>query len=78
MQSSKIDIGDILKHYKGGVYFVLGIIKRESDLETLITYMDLKSKVIYARPLSEFDDMVNGYLPRFSKVSISSSQFVIE
>ena len=65
-----IKIG-IYKHYKGGLYKVLGTAKHSETLEDLVIYealYDNKTSKLWARPIAMFDDLVevNGVqVPRF-------------
>jgi hypothetical protein len=44
------------RHYKGGVYYVLGRCVRESDGEPLVIYSAVGGRVDFARPLSEWSE----------------------
>lgn len=53
-------------HYKGGVYQVLGIVTAEANNQQLVTYRDIKTNKIWARPLIEWDEVVkNENTPRY-------------
>ena len=61
----------IYKHYKGGVYKVLNLVKHTETEERLVVYRSLNAKLrsdIWARPLDMFLSNVktkSGYAPRF-------------
>ena len=52
----EFEVGDILKHRKGGYYRVLTFARHTEQPETLIVYVDISSKNVWARPLSMFTD----------------------
>lgn len=62
--------GDVIEHYKGSVYFILGFATHTEDEETLVLYCSYEHihlsnpTKIWARPQSMFDDMIEGK-PRF-------------
>jgi len=62
------------KHYKGSVYDVLHVVKKESNLEDYVVYRgshcDANPEGLWTRPLKEFIEKVeyNGItVPRFEK-----------
>lgn len=64
-----------LRHYKGGLYVVVGSCLIEATLETGVLYKPLQGDmqdVTWMRPLSEFQDTVKvaqGSVPRFAVVN---------
>ncbi|MBU4369941.1 DUF1653 domain-containing protein [Patescibacteria group bacterium] len=59
------------KHFKGGVYQVLGIAKQSETLEELVIYQNLEKKCLWARPKHIFLQkvIVNGKeAPRFKYI----------
>ncbi|GEM_PF-1391125 len=64
--------GTQLRHYKGGLYTVVGTCLIEATLQPGVLYRPLqgdKQDVIWMRPLAEFSDMVptaNGPVARFA------------
>ena len=65
-QQLKIKIGDIVKHYKGNYYQILGFATHTETLEDLIIYApyDMETKVtwkvkVWARPKHMFDDIID-------------------
>lgn len=70
-----IKVGDMYRHFKGNIYEILGVAVHTETLENLVIYASLKdSKVIWARPLSNFLDKVvdpndlDNMIPRFMKI----------
>jgi hypothetical protein len=67
--------GTKLRHYKGGLYEVIGTCLIEATLKTGVLYKPLqgdKQDLIWMRPMSEFQDMVTtveGSVPRFVRIS---------
>jgi hypothetical protein len=63
--------GTKLRHYKGGLYVVVGTCLIESTLKSGVLYKPLqgdKQDLIWMRPMAEFQDMVTtaeGSVPRF-------------
>ena len=66
--------GTQLRHYKGGLYTVIGSCLIEATLQPGVLYRPLqgdKQDVIWMRPLAEFSDMVptaGGPVARFAPV----------
>ena len=64
-----------LRHYKGGLYIVLGTCLIEATLKPGVLYKPQqgdKQDVIWMRPMSEFQDMIatpGGSVPRFVLIS---------
>jgi hypothetical protein len=48
----------VYRHYKGGLYVVVGRAVLESTLEPLVVYQGFGSAVTFARPLSEWEATV--------------------
>ena len=66
--------GVTLRHYKGGVYRVLGLCRIEATLKTGVLYQACQGDedVVWMRPLAEFSDLVttpDGPQPRFTVVA---------
>ena len=63
--------GTRLRHYKGGLYTVVGSCLIEATLQTGVLYRPLQGDmqhVTWMRPISDFQDMVvtaEGKVPRF-------------
>jgi hypothetical protein len=72
---SQIKPGTRLRHYKGGLYNVVGTCLIEATLKTGVLYKPQqgdKQDVIWMRPMSEFQDMIkpaDGSIPRFVLIS---------
>ena len=70
--------GTKLRHYKGGLYVVVGTCLIEATLKPGVLYKPLqgdKQNLTWMRPMSEFQDTVNtvdGSVPRFVLVSEGS------
>ncbi len=64
---TKIKLGKY-KHFKGGVYQVLGIAKQSETLKELVIYQNFEKSDLWARPKLNFFQkvIVNGKeVPRF-------------
>ncbi len=69
-----IRLGVTLRHYKGGVYRVVGLCRIEATLKTGVLYRACQGdeEVVWMRPLAEFSDVVttaDGPAPRFAVVT---------
>ena len=59
-------IGDIVKHYKGNHYQIVGFAKHTESLEKLIIYRpynieeNTTKNTFWARPVEMFDDIIDG------------------
>lgn len=51
------------RHYKGGVYQVIGVAKNSENLEEKVVYRAVDGQ-LWERPLSMWNEEVNG-IPRF-------------
>jgi hypothetical protein len=67
--------GAVLRHFKGGIYTVIGTCIIEATLKPGVLYKPQQGDsqdVVWMRPLAEFFDMVttyNGTVQRFSVMS---------
>lgn len=66
--------GVMLRHYKGGLYRVVGLCRIEATLETGVLYQPCQgdTDVTWMRPLTQFHDVVDtpaGPVPRFARVA---------
>jgi hypothetical protein len=72
---NQIKPGTRLRHYKGGLYNVVGTCLIEATLKPGVLYKPQqgdKQDVIWMRPMSEFQDMIatqNAAVPRFVLIS---------
>ncbi len=72
---SQIKLGTRLRHYKGGLYRVVGTCLIEATLKPGVLYQPEqgdRQDVIWMRPMSEFQDMIDsaeGSIPRFGLIS---------
>lgn len=58
--------GEAWRHYKGGLYQIIGIGQQEADDSPVVVYKSLKDSKIYTRPVNEFMEALEaGY--RFKK-----------
>ncbi len=48
----------LYKHFKGGIYEVLGVAKHSETLEDLVVYRHLDNGELWVRPTAMFDEMV--------------------
>ncbi len=67
--------GVTLRHYKGGLYRVVGLCRIEATLETGVLYQACQGDeaVLWMRPLPEFGDIVptpEGPVARFTLVAM--------
>lgn len=46
--------GAVYKHYKGGLYQVLMVVRREGDKEQMVVYQPSDGTIPWVRPLTEF------------------------
>ena len=53
----KIKLGKY-KHYKGGEYEVIGVVKHSETLEEMVLYKSLVDSVMWVRPISMFLESV--------------------
>ena len=74
---SQIKPGTRLRHYKGGLYSVVGTCLIEATLKPGVLYKPEhgeRQDVVWMRPMSEFQDMVataDGAVPRFVLITES-------
>lgn len=70
-QTTQLPPGTMLRHYKGGLYTVVGNCLVEATLKPGVLYQALQGErqdTVWMRPLEEFQDMVvtdQGSVPRF-------------
>ncbi len=74
MPASAIQPGAILRHYKGGLYRVIGLCRIEATLKTGVLYRACQGdeEVVWMRPLAEFAETVttpDGPVTRFTVVT---------
>jgi hypothetical protein len=50
--------GTILKHYKGGMYEVIGTATHSETLEEMVIYQNNRDKKVWVRPLQMFNEEV--------------------
>ncbi|WP_370263903.1 DUF1653 domain-containing protein [Limnobacter sp.] len=60
------------RHYKGGLYEVLGLGREEATLDVVVIYKSCKNNTWWTRPIEVFTekvDTVDGLRPRFEPVA---------
>lgn len=53
-------IGGIYEHYKGGIYEIITLCEHTETKEQLVIYKSINFGTVYARPLSQFFERING------------------
>ncbi len=74
MPTSAFQPGAVLRHYKGGLYRVVGLCRIEATLKTGVLYRACQGDedVVWMRPLAEFGETVttpDGPVTRFTVVT---------
>lgn len=69
--------GATLRHYKGGLYRVVGLCRIEATLETGVLYLPLQGdeQVTWMRPLAQFTETVetaDGPVQRFTVLAAAA------
>ena len=59
--------GALYRHYKGGLYRVLGFAIHTETLEAMVIYGDVETNAIWVRPIAMFCEKV-GKVQRFTEV----------
>ncbi|MBQ7335872.1 MAG: DUF1653 domain-containing protein [Clostridia bacterium] len=66
------DISGVYRHYKGGMYRVLGVARHSETLEVMVVYEPLDGSTgLWVRPASMWNEMVTvdgQEQPRFARV----------
>lgn len=73
----EVEVGKTYKHFKGGLYLVLGIGKYSETEEDMVIYKVLYGdNLVWIRPLNNFIEVVNknGQKNRFEKIIIESKK----
>lgn len=73
----EVEVGKTYKHFKGGLYLVLGIGKYSKTEEDMVIYKALYGdNLVWIRPLNNFIEVVNknGQKNRFEKIIIESKK----
>lgn len=63
----EITVGKTYKHYKGNIYKIIAIAKHSETEEELVVYQNIEKGDIWARPVSMWNEEVNGVL-RFALI----------
>jgi hypothetical protein len=66
-EADQIKPGTWWKHYKGGIYKVIGVGRHSETLECMIWYKSLEHDTEWGRPLSEWLKPLEDGSPRFVK-----------
>lgn len=64
--------GTVLRHYKGGIYEVIGVATHSETTEEMLVYQNIKEKKIWVRPINmcyENVDFEGATVPRFSVIN---------
>ncbi len=64
--------GSRWQHYRGGFYTVITIARREGTAEPLVIYKAAKDGAVWARPLTEWTQLVGKNTPRFVPVGAAA------
>lgn len=48
----------LYRHFKGGIYEVIGIARHSETLEELVIYKSLKDQSLWVRPLSMWNERI--------------------
>lgn len=67
MKPSDVKGGALYRHFKGGLYRVLGFAIHTETLETMVIYGDVETNAIWVRPIAMFCEKV-GNKQRFTEV----------
>lgn len=62
------------RHWKGGLYKLVGIAKHSENLEEYVVYQSIKDGRMWVRPRRMFEDVLNidgKDIPRFKEISES-------
>ena len=60
--------GGVYRHYKGGLYYVLGVGKHTETGEELVVYRGVNGgSPFWCRPLSKFIEKLDDGRPRFTE-----------
>jgi len=67
MKPSDVKGGALYRHFKGGLYRVLGFAIHTETLETMVIYCDVETNAIWVRPIKMFCEKVSD-VQRFTEV----------
>ena len=62
----------VYRHFKGGIYFVLGTVLHSESQVEMVVYVNLATRARYVRPTTMFEEIVDrdGYKgPRFARIT---------
>ena len=65
-QESRLEMFTIVKHFKGGIYMILGHSKNSETLEETVVYQSLETGKIWNRPIDMFYGTTSTGVQRFT------------
>lgn len=65
-QENRLEMFTIVKHFKGGIYMILGHSKNSETLEETVVYKSLETGKIWNRPLDMFYGITSTGVQRFT------------
>jgi len=57
--------GNVYKHYKGGIYKVIGVAMHTEQMYPIVVYRNINEQQLWARPYNMFIDYTDTNLKRF-------------
>lgn len=65
-QENRLEMFTIVKHFKGGIYMILGHSKNSETLEETVVYQSLETGKIWNRPIDMFYGTTSTGVQRFT------------
>ena len=65
-QENRLEMFTIVKHFKGGIYMILGHSKNSETLEETVIYQSLETGKIWNRPIDMFYSTTSAGVQRFT------------
>lgn len=65
-QENRLEMFTIVKHFKGGIYMILGHSKNSETLEETVVYQSLETGKIWNRPIDMFYGITSTGVQRFT------------
>lgn len=65
-QENRLEMFTIVKHFKGGIYMILGHSKNSETLEETVIYQSLETGKIWNRPIDMFYGTTSTGVQRFT------------
>ncbi len=72
LQGLPIHVGEVYRHYKGGIYEIVAVAIQEQTLEPCVVYKSRDTAMVWVRAWdnwSEEVDVEGERIPRFTRVS---------